>query len=149
MMIHNAWTFAIGNATELRKGADDLDVMNDAFCNAYLNKAGDKLSKENLLQMLEKETYLTAEQCVEYGLADEFADYDVNIESAKQALQQAKEQGIQQYTERLDKIVALANKAPTPPAHEPPASDETQMKKVMNTLEMCLNSFCSQLQKIK
>ena len=146
MMIHNAWTYACGNATELRKCADDLDVMNDAFCNAYLNKAGEKLSKEKLLEMLEKETYLTAEQCVEFGLADEYADYDVNIESAKQALQQAKKQGIKQYADRLDKIVALANTPPTPPAQEQPQGEETQMKSTMNTLEMCLNSFCSQLQ---
>lgn len=146
MMIHNAWTYACGNATELRKCADDLDVMNSAFCNAYLNKTGDKLLKDNLLQMLEKETCLTAEMCIEYGLADELAEYDVNIESAKQALQQAKEQGIKQYADRLDKIVALTSTPPTPPAHEQPQGDETQMKTTMNTLEMCLNSFCSQLQ---
>ena len=81
------------------------------------------------------------------GLADEFADYDVNIESAKQALQHAKQAGINQYTERLDKIVALATPPATPPTHEPPVGEETPNQKTMNTLEMCLNSFCSQLQK--
>jgi len=145
MMIHNAWTYACGNATELRKCADDLDVMNSAFCNAYLNKSGEKLSKENLLEMLEKETCLTAETCIEYGLADELADYDVNIESAKQALQQAKQQGIKQYADRLDKIVAHATPPATPPAQELPKGEETPNQKTLSTLEMCLNSFCSQL----
>jgi len=147
MMIHNAWTYACGNGKELRKCADDIDVMNSAFVNAYLNKTGDKLLKDKLLEMLDNESFLTAEQCLEYGLADEFADYDVNIESAKQALQQAKKEGIKQYADRLDKIVALANIPLTPPAQTPPQSDETQMKKTLSTLEMCLNSFCSQLQK--
>ena len=27
LMIHNAWTYAIGNAAELRKVADDLDKI--------------------------------------------------------------------------------------------------------------------------
>ena len=30
MMIHNMWMFACGNAAELRKAADDLDVINAA-----------------------------------------------------------------------------------------------------------------------
>lgn len=138
MMIHNAWTFAMGNATELRKCADDLDVMNSAFINSYLNKAGDKLQKEELQEMLDKETYLTAEQCIQYGLADEFADYDANIEQAKQALQQAKEQGIKQYTERLDKIVALSSHE----KNEPPKG-----KNGIEVLEKVLSAFCNQYQK--
>ncbi len=138
MMIHNAWTFAMGNATELRKCADDLDVMNSAFINSYLNKAGDKLQKEELQEMLDKETYLTAEKCIQYGLADEFADYDANIEQAKQALQQAKEQGIKQYTERLDKIVALSS-------HE--KKEPSKGKNGIEVLEKVLNAFCNQYQK--
>ncbi|MBQ3431988.1 MAG: Clp protease ClpP [Clostridia bacterium] len=36
MMIHNPWTYASGNSTELRKAADDLDVMAKAMRVAYL-----------------------------------------------------------------------------------------------------------------
>ena len=140
MMIHNAWTWASGNAKELRKVADDMDVLNSAFINAYLNKVGDKLSQEKLQQMLDEETFLNAEQCIEFGLADEFADYDVNIESAKQALQKAKETGAKQYADRLDKIVALVNKEPAPPQEQKPK----QENKALHVLEMCVNGFCSQ-----
>lgn len=76
MMIHNAWIVAMGNAKELRKAADDLDVINSAAIQAYLDRAGDKLTNEKLTEMLDAETYLTAEQCIEYGFADKHSDDD-------------------------------------------------------------------------
>ena len=51
MMIHNAWVVAAGNAAQLRKTADDLDVINAASVQAYLDKAGDKLSPEKLTEI--------------------------------------------------------------------------------------------------
>lgn len=86
MMIHNAWTWAVGNAAELRKAADDLEVLNAASRQAYLLKAGDKLTEEQLITMLDKESYLTAAQCIELGLADRFADSDADMKAAEQAL---------------------------------------------------------------
>lgn len=74
MMIHNVWIVAMGNAKELRKAADDLDVINSAAIQAYLDRAGDKLTREKLTEMLDAETYLTAEQCIEYGFADKHSD---------------------------------------------------------------------------
>ncbi len=114
MMIHNAWTYACGNAKELRKQADDLEVLNEASRQAYLLKAGEKLPEDKLIEMLEAETYLTAAQCVDYGLADEFAEVEADIETAKQMLEQAKQNGITQYAGRLEKVYALA-KSPEPP----------------------------------
>ena len=74
MMIHNAWTIVLGNSEQLRKAADDLDIINQASTQAYLDRAGDKLTPEKLKEMLDAETYLTAEQCIEYGLADAYSD---------------------------------------------------------------------------
>ncbi len=74
MMIHNAWTIAYGNAAELRKAADDLDTINTAGKQAYLQKAGDKIDSEELTRMMDAETWLTAEECIRYGMADRYAD---------------------------------------------------------------------------
>ncbi len=81
MMIHNAWIVAMGSAKELRKAADDLDVINSAAIQAYLDRAGDKLTREKLTEMLDAETYLTAEQCIEYGFADKHSDDDAGDDS--------------------------------------------------------------------
>lgn len=87
MMIHNMWVCACGNAAELRKAADDLDVINAAGRQAYLQKAGDKLPEEELARMMDAETWLTAERCVELGLADRLADEDADMSGAAAILQ--------------------------------------------------------------
>lgn len=80
MMIHDAWMpKASGNASQLRKLADDLDVQNSAFKTIYLEKAKDKLSQQKLTEMLEAETYLTAEDCFKYGLCDRIEDFSVEM----------------------------------------------------------------------
>lgn len=89
MMIHNMWMSAVGNAAELRKAADDLDVINAAGRGAYLAKAGDKLPEEKLIEMMDAETWLTAEDCITYGLADRLADQDADMKNAAEVLKNA------------------------------------------------------------
>ena len=71
LMIHNPWTMAVGNASELRKQADDLDKITESSIQTYLNQAGDKLDEEALRQLMDDETWLTAKEAVDYGLATE------------------------------------------------------------------------------
>lgn len=73
MMIHRAWTVAAGNAEELRKAADDLEVIDSSIRSAYLNKVGEKMDEKKLTSLLNSETWLTAQQCLDYGLCDEIA----------------------------------------------------------------------------
>lgn len=89
MMIHNAWMCACGNAAELRKAADDLDAINKGNRQAYLQKAGDKLSEDELVSMLDAETWLTAEDCIRLGLADRYAEKDADMSNAAKILQKA------------------------------------------------------------
>lgn len=89
MMIHNMWMYCCGNAAELRKAADDLEVINNAGRQAYLTKAGEKLAEADLIAMMEAETWLTAEQCIQYGLADEYAEEDADMSNAGAVLQKA------------------------------------------------------------
>lgn len=70
LMIHNPWTMAVGDAGTLRKAAADLDVITEGFRAGYLRKANGKLSAEKLADLLDDETWLTATQAVELGLAD-------------------------------------------------------------------------------
>lgn len=93
MMIHNAWTVVLGNSEQLRKAADDLDVINQASTQAYLDRAGDKLTPEKLKEMLDAETYLTADQCIECGFADAYSeDEDADQQGDSQASKPTAEQ---------------------------------------------------------
>lgn len=89
MMIHNMWMCVQGNAAELRKAADDLDTINAAGRAAYLEKAGEKLDESRLAGMMDEETWLTAEQCIEFGLADRYAEKDADMSQAGAVLQKA------------------------------------------------------------
>lgn len=89
MMIHNMWNVVAGNATQLRKAADDLDVIMIGNRQAYLMKSNGKLAEKKLIQMLDAETWLTADQCIEYGLADELLDKEVDLSKAQRLLQKA------------------------------------------------------------
>ena len=74
MMIHNPWTFAMGNANDLRKVADDLEKIRESLIEAYLSKTGDALSREKLIEIMDAETWLTAQDCYDYGLCDEVVE---------------------------------------------------------------------------
>lgn len=87
MMIHNAWNIAIGNSKQLRKAADDLDTIMEGNRQAYLQKTKGKITEEKLIELLEAETWLTAEQCINYGFADEYAEKEADLSGAKEMLQ--------------------------------------------------------------
>lgn len=89
MLVHNMALCVDGNAAELRKAAEDLDTINAAGRAAYLAKAGDKLTEERLTEMMDAETWLTAEECIQYGLADRLADQEADMSHAAEVLQKA------------------------------------------------------------
>lgn len=74
MMIHQPWSFAMGNAKEMRKMAETLDSIAQSSIVTYLGKTGDKLTKDKLVEMMDEETWLTADEALEYGFADEVLD---------------------------------------------------------------------------
>ena len=74
MMIHNAWTGLYGNANDLRKMADDLDRINDTIVNTYLAKVKDKTDETTIRELMNKESWLNAEECFNLGLCDEVSE---------------------------------------------------------------------------
>lgn len=129
MMIHNMWMGAVGNAAELRKAADDLDVINDAGRQAYLEKAGEKLDEAALTTMMDAETWLTAEQCIQYGLADRFADADADMSQATAVLQKANLNLEQRLTiqKSLSAQLRQLTVPPAPPAPEPESQENNSV----------------------
>ena len=67
LMIHNAWTWASGNAAELRKQAEDLDKITQASVEAY--KAHSSLKEEEIKALMDAETWILPSEALEYGFA--------------------------------------------------------------------------------
>lgn len=70
LMLHNAWTYAMGNAKELRKVADDLESINESVLASYTHRIDANTAKK----LLDNETYLSATKALESGLIDEIVD---------------------------------------------------------------------------
>ena len=66
LMIHRASTFAWGNCNELREQADILEKLDNSTVMAnYKNHF--KGTDEELMELIDKETWLSAEECLEKG----------------------------------------------------------------------------------
>ena len=68
MMIHNVQTSASGDYREMEHNAEVLRLANQTIASAYRDKTGK--SEEDILRMMDTETWVTAEQAVALGLVD-------------------------------------------------------------------------------
>ncbi|WP_309387508.1 head maturation protease, ClpP-related [Cerasicoccus frondis] len=111
LMIHNAWTFAWGNAKELRKQADDLDKINESIVSAYVAKTG--LKRDDIAAMMDAETWLSAAECVEKGFADKTVEGMKAVALAKDAAKA--------FRNIPAALVAKDDEPPPAPQKQPPA----------------------------
>ena len=79
-MIHDAWTFAAGNARELRSLADDLETVDADIARDYAS-VGSK-SESEFREMMAAESWLTPDAAIEAGLIDEIAGQAAGEEDA-------------------------------------------------------------------
>lgn len=68
LMVHCVSTIASGNYNNMEHTAEMLKTADKALCTAYTAKSG--MTEEEALQMMQNETWLTAEQAKEKGLVD-------------------------------------------------------------------------------
>ena len=68
MMVHCVSTGARGNHSDMEHTAEMLRTADKALCSAYVAKSG--MSEQEALEMMENETWLTAQEAKEKGLID-------------------------------------------------------------------------------
>ncbi|MBO9398740.1 MULTISPECIES: head maturation protease, ClpP-related [unclassified Shimia] len=83
MMIHNAWTIALGNRHDLIEAAETIEPFDDAMATLYASRSGDEKSK--VIAWMDDETWFNGEQAVEVGLADGFLPADAVTEDQTKA----------------------------------------------------------------
>lgn len=69
MMIHDPLGFVLGNASVMRKQADALDKIKQSIVAAYMTRSTEERSK--IEDMMARETWLSAQEAVDIGFADE------------------------------------------------------------------------------
>lgn len=91
--LHQAWTYVDGNADELRKAADDLEKFNAIGLEAF---AAVGIDKDKVLELEKDETWLTASEAMELGLATEVIDRS-DGQSAQQSVRSTIIQALKAY----------------------------------------------------
>jgi ATP-dependent Clp endopeptidase proteolytic subunit ClpP len=69
LMIHNPWGGVMGEADDLRRYAALLDKLRDNIADVYVEKTG--LERNEVLQMMDAETWLDAKEAKEKGFVDQ------------------------------------------------------------------------------
>jgi ATP-dependent protease ClpP protease subunit len=130
LMIHNPWTYAAGDAEDFRKVADVLDQTMEAIIAAYKAKAPD-IDEAELRRLVAAETWLTANEAVALGLADEVGD-GVKV---KACLGQGAV--LQRYQHAPAELVAQLDEPPEPDP-EPEPVDPPLVPPVVDSAKLAL-----------
>jgi ATP-dependent Clp protease, protease subunit len=76
MMVHEASTIAWGNKSDIQKVLNSLDTIDDSLVSIYAERTG--ADKETINSWIEEETWFTADEAIEVGLADGKREKETN-----------------------------------------------------------------------
>ena len=131
-MIHNPWTSAWGEAEDLRQAADLLDQVKSSLMTTYQRRTG--LSEEELITLMDAQTWYFGQEAVDVGLADEVFEAPAMAASlnhqGKQRLKNIPEkaqaffqkESVQPENPEGSAPQNTMEKAPMPTAHNQPAA---------------------------
>ena len=131
LMIHNPWTYAAGDAEDLRKVATALDQAMEAIIAAYKAKAPD-IDEVELRRMVNAETWLTASEAVALGLADEVGE-GVTV---KACLGQGG--ALQRYQHAPQELLAQLDEPPEPEPAPEPIPPEPEKPPIVDSAKLAL-----------
>lgn len=103
LMIHQAWTMGYGNKTDLQKVVNSLEGLDKSITDVYMSRF--KGEQAEIQTMMKNETWFTADEAVDIGLADK----------AEKAKKQEDEQGDNPEAFK-NSVLARFRKEPAPAA---------------------------------
>ena len=147
MLIHNMAMSVYGDAQTLRKCADDLDVLMESNRKIYMERAKN-LTEEQLTEMMDNETFLTPQQCLEYGFCDEIAEYQadqnkLNQQAAEEIRHLRQElSAMKSFREEMKQFSPAKKKEPFPGNPEgTPGTEQGKEQKVLKMLSAFFDAF--------
>ncbi|AAT87142.1 TPA: Clp protease ClpP [Streptococcus pyogenes] len=88
MMVHKAsFNWVAGNSDDLDKASNALKSSDKAIVNAYVAKTG--LPEDEIMELMKNETFMSAQDAVEKGFADEVMSFEAVASIDNQMLPQA------------------------------------------------------------
>tara|TARA_R110000822_G_scaffold94114_1_gene216036 strand:- start:2824 stop:3840 length:1017 start_codon:yes stop_codon:yes gene_type:complete len=156
MMIHRPWSYTMGNADELEATAELLDKMQakllDIYTASVYKRKGRQKDLENkITEMMAAETWLTAQEALEFGFIDEIVKVgEKNIDllplqnslskflNVPAALLINNKKNDDMGNSILEKIKSLLNQTETLEVIDAPAAVDSKVDEVVITDEMAI-----------
>jgi ATP-dependent Clp protease protease subunit len=69
-MVHHPWGVCMGDADEMEKSARDLRAITKPIVAVYRAQVRDKIDEDKIRQLMDDETWMDAEEALEYGFVD-------------------------------------------------------------------------------
>ena len=142
MMIHNCMSYlGYANSEEMRKAAEDNDKINQSSINAYL--AVSNLSEDKIREMMNAETWITAQEALEYGFATEIADQDPEEDPQQSAFPilrnavlrvQEEDRFMKDILAKIDQLVAAQQLEEDPDEDEDPDDEEPEQRNKLGNI---------------
>lgn len=114
MMIHNASSGVEGNYHDMDAASNMLQTTNKAIANMYAAKTGKNV--DEFLGLMDKETWLSAQDAIELGLADEITDFEPVTNLARAPMINHK--AIQKFKDLISENKKLKERDSQPSKHE-------------------------------
>jgi len=128
LMIHNPWTFAMGGSEDLRKMADTMDQMRADIIKLYEDRSA--LNHDEIVSMMDAETWISADDAVEYGFASRIE------ETAQAAASMAKPWSLSDYGFTRAPQALAEHPTPSAPVSEIQAAKPELKEKDMDPITM-------------
>lgn len=113
LMVHDAWTIAMGNARDMRKAADTLDKFRDSnIVPTY--QWHSPLSAEEIAALMAAETWMDADEAIEKGFATEKVE-GLMAAASLDPRGLSKLTVPEKYRARVEALVAKPEPTPVPP----------------------------------
>ncbi len=138
MFLHRPWASCAGNGDELRSMADTLDALAESSLQLYLHRAKNA-TRDELWDMMKKETTLTPEECLRLGFCDVVDTYEAKAaepNAAQQAQMHVTPQQIQDIKTMLADLREQNRSAPPADGDDDNAGDPTRQKEKPNLLSV-------------
>ncbi len=139
MMIHKPSSIAWGNADNMRKMAETLDVIQEGIVNGYMART--KKDRKTLDKLINEETWMTGEEAVAEGFADELMFVEGEPQNAEPVMN-----GNLLVVNSIPHDLSIYKNRPkiTPPAGQRPVTDTTKPKPEEVTNAMTLDELRAQ-----
>ncbi|WP_102707010.1 head maturation protease, ClpP-related [Terribacillus saccharophilus] len=127
LMIHRASTIEWGNAAVFEKTAKDLRKIDSALAASYKKRfVGEDGELE---QLLDDETWLTAEEAVAFGMADKVED-EIEIQELEDPTENEDEEEQEEYENSKEKLLAKYGVAAQSNKNKPKETDPDPAKDI-------------------